>query len=285
MTIERFKEIEKETIKLIESTLQTVEETNINDYILLLIRADFYRIIESHPSCNLSPYVIDNPADIYLDESRQRFLSLYLNEYTTKLEEKRFSNHGSLEYEINIQMMIYTHVWESRLFLKALERIASILSCEGYKWKSDIGISKANFIKGHIIKPLSEGQYSIGKYIDGLYDNELRNCFSHSTHYIDCKNKEIHIDDKNSFLWKKTISFDEWEEKFIRSILLSFHLISCIHKYRTHLAHEIRTTPMILERPLKDNPQEKQKFCVISEFFERFGQKFARFNYVHKKTD
>ena len=286
MKIERFKEIEKGVVGLVESTLKAVAETSIDDYKLLLIRADFYRIIDSHPSCNLSPYVIDNPADIYLDVSRRRFLNHYLSEYVIKLEEKRFDNLESLEYEINIQMMMYTHVWESRLFLKALERIASILSGKGYKWKSDIGISKANFIKDHIINPLNKGQYSIGKYLEHLYDNELRNCFSHSTHYIDCQNKKIHIDDKKSVLWKKTITFNEWEEMFICSVLLSYHLMSCLNKHRLCLANEMRITPQLLERPLKSCPQKKQKFCVVSEFQqEKSGHKIARFNYVRKKTD
>ena len=285
MTIDRFNEIEKEITTLVESTLEAVKVTNINDYILLLIRADFYEIIQKSRYRYLSPYVIDNPADNYLDVSRQRFLNHYLSEYRFKLEDKKIYNLESLEYEINIQMMIYAHVWESRMFLKALERITSILSGKGYKWKSNIGISKTNFIKDHIIFPLTEVGDAMGKSIEDCYDSELRNCFSHSTHYIDCKNKKIHIDDKNSILWKKTISFDEWEEKFIRSVLLSFHLISCLSRYRTYLAHEMRISPKILERPLKSNPQKKQKFCVIPEFIKMSDRTFVRFNYVRKKKD
>ena len=110
-------------------------------YILLLLRADFYEIINTSRNLDLSPYVIDNRADTYLDVSRQRFLNHYLSEYVIKLEEQRFDDLESLEYEINIQMMMYAHIWESRLFLKTLERISFILSGKGYKWKSDIDIS------------------------------------------------------------------------------------------------------------------------------------------------
>ena len=280
MTIERFNEIQQEIIELVVCTLNDVEKTCVNDYILLLIRADYYDFMEKYPECKLFPYVIDNPNDIRLDISRQRFLRQYLNEYILKLENRRCGNLEYLEYEINIQLMMYAHTWESRLYLKALERVAYILSRKGYKWKSNIKTSKSNFINYHIKKLLVEGQFPLGEYIEKYYDAKLRNCMSHSTYYIDCIGKKIHIEGGNSILWKKTIAFTEWEEMFLYTILLSYHLTTYISSLRNNFINIYGTNPMILKRPLIKVPKKFQEFCVIPEYYNISGKKLVRFKYV-----
>ena len=47
MNIERFYEIESEIVKLVETTVVAIKEKSFEDYVLLLIHADFYEIIDS----------------------------------------------------------------------------------------------------------------------------------------------------------------------------------------------------------------------------------------------
>ncbi len=90
MNIERFNEIEKEVVMLVESTIIAVKEKSFEDYVLLLIHADFYEFIDSHRSCGLFPYVIEDPSDEYMDITRQKFLAQYLNNLSGYFNNKGF---------------------------------------------------------------------------------------------------------------------------------------------------------------------------------------------------
>ena len=120
MNIERFNEIESEIVKLVETTVGAIKEKSFEDYVLLLIHADFYEIIDSNRNCGLSPYVIEDPSDEYMDITRQKFLTQYLNKYSLNLEKDYIGDIDFIENDMNIQMMMYAHTWESHLFLKEL---------------------------------------------------------------------------------------------------------------------------------------------------------------------
>lgn len=71
------------------------------------------------------------------------------------------------EYDLNIQMMIYSQIWESHQFLKALKRIGDILAGRPYDWRIPFEkpdkngvmrpIHKGNMIQEQIIKTLKKG--------------------------------------------------------------------------------------------------------------------------------
>lgn len=280
MNIERFNEIEKEVVMLVESTIISVKEKSFEEYVLLLIHADFYEFIDSHRSCGLSPYVIEDPSDEYMDITRQKFLAQYLNKYSLNLQKESISDIDSIENEMNIQMMMYAHTWESHLFLKELERIASILSGKGYKWKSSVyNTRKSNFIKQNIIQPFQKIQLPITKCIEFCYNDELRNNFAHSTYYIDIESERIYFNNKG-FMWGNSILINEWEEKFVQSILLSYHLPKCLRFHEDHFIENYGIIPIKLKRPLIANSQKSQEFYVVPEYDKAYDNKRVRFNFV-----
>ena len=101
------------------------------------------------------PYTIDYRIDDYNDTNRLTFLCDFLNKYYS------FNMNENIEfdfYRINIETMIYTHIWESKPFLKNLYRLTSLLKGEEYKWKvkDELFYVRANFLQDHVITPLSD---------------------------------------------------------------------------------------------------------------------------------
>jgi hypothetical protein len=78
----------------------------------------------------MSPYVIEDPTDELVDDTRQSFLNSFSRKHINRLKDGDEIGGQELEYEINIQLMIYTHVWESHWFLKQLERISALKFCK-----------------------------------------------------------------------------------------------------------------------------------------------------------
>ena len=132
MTITDFRLWQSEVIDIVINLLDKVKNISFSDYVLLLARAGYQ--VENE-STFLSPYVIQSNIEHIQDESRRKFLHTYLNQYTYFLEENIFYINEMLEYNVNIQLMLYSHVWESRCFLMSLKRIVSILSRQGYNWR------------------------------------------------------------------------------------------------------------------------------------------------------
>ena len=146
-----------------------------------------------------------------------------MKRYIERLRSGSIINDKELEYDINIQLMVYTHVWESDWLLKQLERIASILSGKGYVWKSCVdSCSKSNFIKDHILKQL-EGHSNLYDLIGRIYSDTLRNDFAHSSYYIDMDESAIKSR-KHGLLEENVIPFDEWEDIFVHISLFCLRI-------------------------------------------------------------
>lgn len=131
MTLSEFEFYEQEVVDYVNNLRDKVKEKNFSEYALLLSRASYQ--VENENTF-LSPYVIQTNLEIMQDMSRQQFLHTYLNQYTSLLNENVFMSNEIQEFNINIQLMIYSHVWESHRLLMNLKRIASFLSGSGYAW-------------------------------------------------------------------------------------------------------------------------------------------------------
>ncbi len=281
MTEHRFHEIEQEIVDVLNEAIDGVNKKSFEDFVLLLIHANYDKVIAEYPTSNLSPYVIEDPSDAYIDIARQRFLTNYLNEYVDRMMHNIFIDVNIVEYEMNMQMMMYAHAWESDLLLKLLERIAKILNGEGYQWKSvlDKKISKGNFMKDHVLKPLKNAGFELASLIEYCYDNGLRNDFAHSTYYLDFDSGMI-CSCNGGFLCGKRITFNDWEEKFAYTVLLSYHLTHSLQKLKDEFIDNYGTYPILLMRPLQADPTQYQKFYVHPEYDYASQNKRVKFNFV-----
>lgn len=285
MTLQRLNEIEQEVCRLVDNLINAVGMKSFSDYVLLIIHADYDSFHGRHKtSLNLSPYVIEDARDDCMDMTRQRLIVPYLNGYRARLLEGIYEDDDAKEIEMNMQLMMYSHVWESHLFLKELERIALILAGEGYKWDSSVSnTSKANFIKQHIIQKFEITNAPIADFIKSCYNNNLRNDFAHSTYHIDFNRKVIQSY-KDGFMGSVVTSFIDWEEKFIKSVLLSYYLSKCIRGHKDSFIESYGNSPVLVKRPLMADSQKNQFFYVKPEYINHQSGRIVRFNFVTKKS-
>src|SRR5574344_2533791 len=132
MTIETLNYLESEVETIVTKTLDVVRDKSFSDYVLLLAYAGYQ--VENENTF-LSPYVLQSQLEIYQDNTRNRFLVTYLNNFRVQLQDQIFADNDYREMDYNIQMMIYSQIWESHLFLKILRRMALIISGKPYEWR------------------------------------------------------------------------------------------------------------------------------------------------------
>ena len=225
--------------------------------------------------------------------SRQQFLHTYLNQYIALLSDNVFMSNEIQEFNINIQLMIYSHVWESHRFLMNLKRISSILSGKGYEWRISferpqkkssnkmIPINKGKMIKEEILEPLYSFDEKIGTFISGLYDTTIRNGYAHSLYQINMDEGNIRILKSETYSVEKEVNFFDWETTFFYSVLLSYHLTkSIIDRLNSFMEDYPDTKQVAISWPSFKKPGNfyQKNICPIIREYE--GKKFVEFTFA-----
>lgn len=126
----RLDEIIKDVEDSIMGALDDLLRQSKDNYILYLVHGDY---IPELKAIGKPGYVVNYQVDNYNDETRQRFYSKYMNTYYGKEPTWDYSSEEG-EYRLNIELMIYCHVWESTPFLKDIVRLAHLLNDKPYDW-------------------------------------------------------------------------------------------------------------------------------------------------------
>ena len=210
-----------------------------------------------------SPYMIcSNLQDGYYDYTRQQFLCDFLNAHYLFKDKDVLEDNN---YRINIELLIYTHIWEARTFLKRLSRFAHLLCEEEYNWKMDDVLnshkSKFAFIKNEIIEPFNKSNHQLGKIIESIYNRELRNAIAHSDYRLDGKSIGYGLTNGS-----KNISLDDWSVHFAFSFCLSYHLSDLTKKRRQCIGESDR---ILFKQPLLDGAI-KEVYIKYDKFSDRF---------------
>lgn len=245
------------------------------NYITLLVLGDYCELFEGTDMC---PYVINNLDDIRYDNDRMTFMMKYL--------QKHYGNPDFFYQDdegwdcLTIEMMIYSQLWESDFFVKLLTRLAQLSIGNEYPWIIDFTKSKWNVIHYNIIDPLKERECPLGNLIGDCYESNLRNGFAHSLYYIDNKQQIInyyklsHPSEKPHRLKYpdkyQSISFDDFQKKFIKSAHLSFYLSHVLKKQRNCLLEDTKfkeyiPLPNKKYLPIKVEQDDCGKFFCIGE--------------------
>lgn len=248
-----FSDIDIEIKKSINEILEKLKDKNINDYVLFLADGEYVNDYENSSS-QLSPYCIDYRIDGYKDRTRLEFLSEFMSKYYSF--KNALQSTDDSEYRMNLELMVYTHIWESKPFLKKLNRIAHLLNNEQYDWKIQIpDLSKHDFIRRHIRQVFKDLGFDIWKVIKNGFHTSLRNAFAHSEYSFDTMNNHdrINLYNYGGANWElKIISFDDWSIRFVYSAILSYHFLTIAYERRINIIAELGTDTFQIKHPKKN---------------------------------
>lgn len=207
-------------------------EANSNDFVLFLNNA--YKLEKTNKG--YSPYCLGPGIDRIFDKDRNEFVKDFLElEYYYEQEYNKTENEKTKEkmkkITTHLELMIYTHAWESIPNLKDLKHIANLVNSEEYNWEIEIPkYGKYNFITNEIIGVFIEHDLEIADIISKSYHSQLRNAFAHSQYTF--FQKGIRLGNFEGEDWQKeSISYKEWEERFIKTILLFNYIIKKKYEY------------------------------------------------------
>lgn len=191
-------------------------EKNKNDYILFLSRSKYEPKYEGKDKIN--PWLLDHSLDEILDRDRIDFLLEYLNtQYNF-----RAMNTSDSKFSLTMELMIYTHLWESKRNLAMFKKLADLCDSKPYDFNFDVpNDRKYNFVVKNIRDVFEKHQLKVCNIIKYAYRSQLRNAFAHSVYHFGYNETEIVLENyKPPHSPLKDLSFDEWTNIFLKSALL-----------------------------------------------------------------
>ena len=168
-------------------------------------------------------YIVDDIWDIFRWKTQERFYIRYLN--------KNYRKNGFLYQgeegidDLNIEMMIYSHIWASNDFLKTLYRLGEILKGESYSWKIDVedfSFGKNDWMQNNVIAPIEKNSLRILDFLKVAFCTPLRNAFAHALYDINAEKQKITIYPQSGY---HILNYSEFQRKFLYSafIINSLH--------------------------------------------------------------
>ena len=232
----------------IDKAYEIMAQQHYIPFILYIARADIVSGLSRYVKTD---YVIGYELDRYFDETREQFYLRYLNRNYNK---DGFCYEGKRGIDdLSIEMMIYSHIWESHYFLKSLRRIAGILANEGYLWNVDVKpVGKWNYINDNIIQPLKCSCPELANIVEIAYSSDIRNAFAHSLYVIDSQRQEIHIRPKRN---SRVITFEEFQKKFLYSAILMNHMQNALETNHVAAARKNTALTEVFQTPEGVNVQ------------------------------
>lgn len=199
-------------------------EKNLNDFILFI--ANGYHM-DSLVKTQHNPYTIDYRGDEMNDELRLNVLLQYIrHSYNFDAE-----NSQDSQFSLSVELMIYTHMWESKPFLKVLKKLGDLCDKEDYDWKVEVpDMGKHQFIRDIIRARFKKHNLKIHEIITNGFHTSLRNAFAHSEYVISLNEPKFQLLNYKGAEWELSeISFDDWTERFCYTFLLGYTIQQKIH--------------------------------------------------------
>lgn len=269
INLEEFTKIKAEVDYAIKEIFifATNNEKEKNDYYLFLCNANY---VDKYKDTQISPFVVDYKMDYKIDEHRLLFLKEYLTSNYSFSESKTTSDSKN---SLTMELMIYTHIWESKSFLKLLMRLHSLCLGNEYDWDLKIPNSlqedsKQKLIRCTIRDDFNRLKLKMSDVITNGYRSQFRNAFAHSDYSFGLKGDMIQLHNyKPNSYEVESISFDEWTKYFCYSFLLNYNLTELYYKARSEVNSE-------KEVFLKNKNGDKKKGIIIyDKIYDGFSGK------------
>ena len=289
ITFSDFQSINNEVEVAVSEAFDTMKTKSPMDYILFLANGD-YRKEYDNSNSKILPHVIDYQGYIQRDSTRLKFLSIFLKKFysfpsSKSLMQRIFAllplkskttppkDIQDDELRMSIELMIYSHTWESEQFIKDLYRLTKILDNKQYEWDVNVPeMGKHNFIRSEIRDCLKKMHNPIADIITNGFHTSIRNAFAHSQYNLDMHTKILWLDNYGGASWElRKLSFDEMSKRFVYSTLLTYHLINTKYNRRKSLVQDFGKNRFAINLPNKPN-----------QYFILYDKKRGYFNFEVK---
>lgn len=289
ITFSDFQSINNEVKTAISDAFDSMKKKSPMDYILFLANGD-YRKEYDNPKSKILPHVIDYQGYFQQDSTRLNFLSIFLKKFysfssSKSLMQRIFSllsfkskttppkDIQDDELRMSIELMIYSHTWESEQFLKDLYRLTKILDNNKYKWDVNVPeMGKHTFIRSEIRDCLKAMNNPIADIITNGFHTSIRNAFAHSQYNLDMHTKLLWLDNYRGESWElRNLSFDEMSRRFVYSTLLTYHLINTKYNRRKSIIQDFGKNRFEINLPNKSN-----------QYFILYDKRKGHFNFETK---
>lgn len=273
ITKDRFREIDTEIKELVRNSLNDARTTYLDNYVLYIADGDYNSDYETNT--RFSPYVIDNRIDMLNDDTRLNFLIRFLQTFYSFPPDITEINDD--EYRIYMELMIYTHIWESKPYLRKLARFSHLCNGEEYLWKLDIPeMGRHNFIRNNIRQTFENCSNGLSEIIKKGFHTSLRNAFAHSEFHISNNDNKIHLSNYKGESWELSeISFNDWSERFVHSILLCYHILKESYSDRENIVELNNGTNLFkIKHPTRDGNSFNERNIIYHA--EQNGFTFER---------
>ena len=267
-----FRQIEQKVKDAVEQVFDYIKNRcKEENYILFLADAEFNKMIKVN---NINPNVIDSREDRIKDQTRFKFFLEVLNNFFHFPEGVLETKDN--EYKLSIELMVYTHIWESKPYLKQLFRIASLANAQTYTWDVNVPeMGKHSFIRNQIRDVFKTKALLIGSIISKGFHSSLRNAFAHSEYLIDEGEQIIMLDTYQSVRWDiREISFKDWTKRFLYTALLSYYIFDEKFKRRSSVVDDFGKDKFLINLPDRSN--------VIKEVYIYYDSKTDMFSFYKR---
>lgn len=257
ITKKQFEKIKNEVEEAINQAFDELKHLSPSNYVLYLLRLEEVN--------GMLQIEVRTPE--ILDKTRMRFLTRFMNDYYA------FDNGNKRvdddEYRFNLEMMVYTHCWESDCILKQLRRLSQLLNGEEYNSTPiEIPALKKDWINENVIKLLINNRLKLGDVISENYNKELRHSFAHSSYSLEMAQKRICLQKKPT-----VITFDRWSKCFAYTFWLSYLLPQIIFQRTKNLTKDVNSEEFILKGKTSDGK--------IISFMVRYDESSGGFRCIY----
>ncbi len=198
----------------------TANQARPGEMIVFIAQGDYDHSV---PKGN-NPNSIDQKDDFYKELDKQHFLINFMDHRYSFTSNTITDDDPDMTI---IELMTYTHIWESIPFLKMLRRLACMCNSMDYEWEVKVPpMGKHNFIRKEIRDLFKLKNLKIYDVINKGFQSQLRDAFAHSDFSFQWHKGHIWLYNYQASQSHhvQEISFDEWTKKFCYTWLLNYQL-------------------------------------------------------------
>lgn len=231
------KDIDRILISFFEQAQKN--QNHHQDLLLTILLARFNKENEQHEFYNLKKN------SFFVESTQHEFFSTYHDtsvDYYKKIHphlksQKEFYEYMQLtqsendikleEMSIQIELMIYLKIWETRAFIRRLVQIFNLHEAKNFNWdlKIDYASTELKMISNKTQKT------ELQELIKDIYKSSLRNAIAHSEFFIE--NRKIYLTNlpKDIEQIKTEYSFEEWAILYHSTALLYKKFLESVESY------------------------------------------------------